>query len=253
MFFETFNIPALFIAPRPVLSLYAIGNTTGIVVNIGEGVNHVLPVYKGSDLTYALLQAEISGAELTDHFMNLVSTENPEFESSFPTHAAREIARDMKEKSCYVASYYETEIPKKKAYTLPSGKTLTLGAECYKSSEIFFKPDLLGLESSGIPEMISMSVGKTNIEIREDFWTNIVLTGGTTNLPGFEARLRKELNDLVTPRWGIEIHGASMKKNSAWIGGSTLCCLPHFQESWIPSEIYDEYGPSVVHRYPLCF
>merc|ERR1740123_1645400 len=45
--FETFNSPAMYIAIQAVLSLYASGRTTGIVMDSGDGVSHGVPVYEG--------------------------------------------------------------------------------------------------------------------------------------------------------------------------------------------------------------
>ena len=46
--FETFNMPAMYVAIQAVLSLYASGRTTGIVMDSGDGVSHGVPVYEGT-------------------------------------------------------------------------------------------------------------------------------------------------------------------------------------------------------------
>jgi len=252
--FETFQTPGMYVAIQAVLSLYASGRTTGIVLDSGDGVSHTVPIYEGYALPHAVQRMDVAGRDLTDHMMKLLTERG----YSMTTSAEREITRDIKEKLSYVSMNFDSDLGEadtnsdlEKTYELPDGSILTIGAERFRCAEVLFQPSLIGKEYEGIHALTWASIQKCDIDIRKDLLINIVLSGGSTMFPHIDERLEKEMTQLAPASAKVKIVAPPERKYSVWIGGSILSSLSTFQDMWITKEEYDESGPGIVHR--KCF
>lgn len=246
--FETFNVPALYTSIQAVLSLYASGRTTGIVLDAGDGVSHAVPVYEGFAIPNSIRRIDVAGRDVTEELQRLLRKSG----NVFHTSAEKEIVKSIKEKVSYVALDPRKEEKewmnassrggesKAVEYVLPDGKKLKIGPERFRAAEILFEPELIGLEWPGLHQIVVDSINRTDMDLRKALFGNIVLSGGSTMIKGFGDRLLHEVQRLAVKDMRIKIFAPPERLYSTWIGGSILAGLSTFRKMYVTIDDWHE-------------
>lgn len=263
--FEKYQFAGTYIAIQAVLTLYAQGLLTGVVVDSGDGVTHICPVYEGFALPHLTRRLDIAGRDITRYLIKLLLLRGYAFNHS----ADFETVRMIKEKLCYIG--YNIEQEQKLAlettflvepYTLPDGRVIKLGGERFEAPEALFQPHLINVEGQGIAELVFNTIQAADIDIRPELYKHIVLSGGSTMYPGLPSRLEREIKQLYLERvlrgeteklakFKIRIEDPPRRKDMVFIGGAVLADVMKDRESfWLSREEYEEKGLKVIEK--LC-
>ena len=253
MMFESFYCAAMNIQIQAILALYSSGRTTGCVVDSGDGVTHIVPIYEGFAFPHAIFRLDLAGRDLTQRLVSNLKEHGFEF---VQTSSGFEIVREMKEKVAYVAYDFEDELNRSRdtsstetTYELPDGNMIIVGNERFRCPEVLFQPQLLGKELPGIhTATYEVIMNCQAYYVYRDLFENIILSGGNTMFPGIVQRMTKEITSLAPSTMKIKVVAPPERKYSVWIGGSILASLSTFQQMWISKAEYDESGPAIVHR-----
>ncbi|XP_070492712.1 actin-related protein 2 isoform X2 [Chironomus tepperi] len=262
--FEKYGFHSTYIAIQAVLTLYAQGLISGVVIDSGDGVTHICPVYESYALPHLTKRLDIAGRDITKYLIKLLLLRGYAFNHS----ADFETVRMMKEKLCYIG--YDIEMEQKLAlettvlvetYTLPDGRVIKVGGERFEAPEALFQPHLINVEGQGIAELVFSTIQAADIDIRPELYKRIVLSGGSTMYPGLPSRLEREIKQLYLERvlkndidklskFKIRIDDPPRRKDMVFIGGAVLAGLnKNKDEFWMSKEEYQEMGLKVLSKW----
>jgi len=113
--FEDYGLEGVYIAVQAVLALYArveycscacistrltpiSGEKTGVVIDSGDGVTHIVPVYEGFMMPHLTRRLDVAGGDIARHLIKLLLMRG----YSFNRTADFKSVREVKEKLCFV-------------------------------------------------------------------------------------------------------------------------------------------------------
>jgi actin-related protein 2 len=264
--FEKYNFSGVYVAIQAILTLYAQGLLTGVVVDSGDGVTHVVPVYEGFALPHIVKRLDVAGRDITRYLIKLLLLRGYAFNRT----ADFETVRQMKEKLCYVG--YDLDLENRLAqettvlvqkYKLPDGRVIKVGRERFMAPEALFQPGLIDVDSPGMSDILFQTIDGADLDIKPHLYNHIVLSGGTTMYPGLPSRLEKDIIQLyrdnqkktnknitdtqlndVMKKFSCKIEDPPRRKHMVFLGGAVLAEIMKDKPSfWVSREEYKSKGP----------
>lgn len=218
--FEKFSTPSAFIHTQPALALLATNRSSGIVIDSGEEMTHVVPIYQGFILPHTKV-SNIGGKHVMLELVRLAGLQ------SYP----RDFVTMMKEHCTHVELNAQQPVNAEGHYTLPDDSEVTIGHEAYNSTEILFRPSAINKSfNSMLKEVLNLCDGS----FREILQSNVILSGGNTMFHGLAERLEQDC--------GVKVYADEHRKHFAWIGGSVFSCLDTSKKLFITKAEYEEHG-----------
>ncbi|KAJ8299063.1 hypothetical protein KUTeg_023123 [Tegillarca granosa] len=288
LMFEKYNVPAFFLCKNAVLSAFANGRSTGLVLDSGATHTTAVPVYDGYVMGQAIVKSPLAGDFITVECKKLLEELNidvippymisakeavgdraspkwkkkdlPEVSKSFHNFMVKDVLQDFAASVLNVMDtpydHAQAETMPTSHYEFPNGYNQDFSSERFKICEGLFDPSIIKDLPSGnsmlsAGHVVTTSVGMCDIDIRPSLYSSVIVVGGNTLLQGFTDRLNRDLGTKTPPSMRLKIvsaTGSAERRFSSWIGGSILASLGSFQQMWISKQEYDEGGKSCVER-----
>merc|ERR1712106_227513 len=287
LMFEKYKVPAFFLVKNAVLSAFANGRSTGLVLDSGATHTSAVPVHDGYVLQHAIVKSPLGGDFLVNQASSYIKDNNheiipaymiadkkevkegasaqwtkrpnvPEVTQSWHNYMKRQVVQDFQQTMlhCSEAPYEEevaASIPTE-PFEFPNGYNAEYGTERYRITETLFDPTYIkGVASTmlGMSHVVSTSIGLCDVDLRPSLYSGVILTGGNSLLNGFIDRLNRDLSSRTPPNMRFKLisaTGTTERRFGSWIGGSILASLGSFQQMWISKQEYEESGKSQVDR-----
>jgi actin-related protein 2 len=261
--FEEFGFAGAFIQIQAVLTLYARGLMTGLVLDSGDGVTHIIPVVDGYGFSHLTKRLNVAGRHVTEHLVDLLLRRGYAFNRT----ADFDTVRQIKEQLCYVSHDYAQEMRIAdettclvQQFTLPDGRTIKLGAERFQAPEVLFSPELMGVEGGGMADLVFKCISEMEIDNRMKLYEHVVLSGGSTMYAGLPSRLERDIKKLYLEhvlqgntaglkKLKLRVEDPPNRKHMVFLGAAVLAnIMKAHDEFWISKQEWEEEGVNALHR-----
>jgi len=279
------EVRSLLLAPHHLLACFTVAHGTCLVLDSGYNESVVLPVVEWTPLLWAYQAASLAGAVIHEEICTKmvesgsIMIESHEKKTLSRGDLTKQVIEDIKVKTCFIAKYersrviYEKTLAKwRKAssaeplegddellnvaspvpdVTYPvDGCTNVIipGSLREEACEVLFQMDN---DEINLATLLLDALLQSPIDSRKELASNIIVTGGTSMLPGFRHRLLKEMYEVVKTIQAYEklkgcefhVHNPPTLPNTvSWLGGSLVAAIQDFSKKFVTKEYYKQNG-----------
>lgn len=248
LLFEKYDVPSLIFANQPSLSLFSFSDTTGVVLESGDGVSQICSILNGCAIPSSFIRSDFGGEDVTKYLQKLLKLKGHDFISDTEKLLLHEIKK--KYLQITIEGKKDDTIPSK--YNLPDLNVITIDTEKTMASKVLLKPSLVGKDYLGLHQMIAACIEKVDFELRESLYPSIKLTGGNSCIKGLSEVLHTKIREIF-PKNNTKIKIKSISPNymstiSCWNGGKIIAGLGIFKDLLISKKDWEEKGNDILHK-----
>ncbi|SCV04216.1 LAMI_0H14334g1_1 [Lachancea mirantina] len=128
----------------------------------------------------------------------------------------------------------------------PDGAAVVAGSETINENgkRPLDEPQERENSAAGLSDLVYSAIMNTDVDLRAALAYNVIVTGGTSSIPGLTDRLMDEMNrKLPALKFRMLTTGHLRERQyQAWLGGSILSSLGTFHQLWVGRREYEEVG-----------
>ncbi|XP_068089420.1 actin-like protein 6A [Hyperolius riggenbachi] len=247
LMFEHYKVPAFFLCKTAVLTTFANGRNTALVLDSGSKYTTAIPVQDGNIVHKGVIKSSVAGDFVTmqcremfqDMNVDLVppyvidsketvaegapanwnrKADLPDVTDSWHNFMCNQVVHDFKATVLQVSNtIYHDNVAAKippVSYTFPNGYNCKFGVEHLRIPEVLFNPSLAKASydstTLGICDVVAKSIDMCDTALKPKMYANMITVGGNTLLQGFAERLTKELFRKVPPNTRFKLFTNSL-------------------------------------------
>nr|XP_039251863.1 actin-related protein 10-like [Styela clava] len=280
--FTNFEVPSVLFAPHHLLSCFTVAADTALVLDCSEYESSALPVIEGTPVIWAWHAAPLASNAIHRQIHTMIQAGGLiQKENGKPVKLTEDIPHnvieDIKVKSCFVAGYERAKQiqahrlaqwtaaasqegegaattekrpspPPDMVYPMGGRKLLMIpGIVREEAAEVLFEQDN---DRLSVATIVLDSILKCPLDSRKELAKNLIVSGGTSMLPGFLHRLLSELRDLVAEEdryqqlseCEFRVHKTPVHPNLvSWLGASVYACLDTFPIKSVTKDYFTQH------------
>jgi actin-related protein len=242
LLFDKLSVPSVMLVSSAYSALCSTEFLSGLVLNVGAGVTHAVPIYEANVLHHGIQRLDVSGNDLTEALIKPITSKGH--------MVSTEDVNTIKEGVCRISLDADAEVKANagKPFTtafLTDGRQFPVFEEVVKVPEALFAPRLLQKDGVGVAELVKKAINQCDLDVRRSLWENILLAGGSSMFPGFTERLEVELKKLAPENTVPVLNIAPNRMTNTWIGASTMAMAADFFDQCVSSDEFAEGGETV--------